>query len=455
MLHSPKETGLRTLVRAILNSDEVRSITTRKSKLTPPKLVRKADVTTAVLDMGEADIGGLLHAGTGTQPSFEWDFGDGTQKTTSSPFVSHDYSDALTADGEILQFKVRCRAVLDNVEVERSLTLHSAYAICRQRGTIVPPVKADIYAHKHYGSFFGEMLVTNLEQEPITLTAQAIVPLSENPDAQERPQFRALKTPIELPPDSRTVIGVYPPYRAPATQTLLNLGTAFAQQIPIADSSDAGDRTAHTESTARASSHARASTDLAATATPELSAGLAPALQSKGDVPRDAAGFTVYFAGQSADGTPVRFTHVFEIHMDERNKEPKLPGFEPPLLARKPWPWEEAEGQEYAVAERGTPDRPSGTGSDAAAGAPVRCVGVKRPGFGMRVTAPSRNQGRCADPVNQGGHPGCRERSRTGANGARERGICATGNHGVSGSDPVAGNVRHKRSARAGPGCRR
>jgi len=354
LLHSRKETGLRTLVRAILNSDHVRSITTRKSQLgARRKPVSKAEVTTAVFEVGGASISDLLQAATGIQPRFEWDFGDGTTKTTSSPFASHDYSEALTADDAILNFEVRCRAVLDNIEVKRSLVLHSAYVLCKERGTLVPPVKADIYAHKHFASFYGEMAVTNLEEEEITLTAQAIVPLTDNPNMPECPVFRQLKTPIHLPAGSTTIIGVYPRYRAPSSESLFNLGQAFEHLF--ARSSSSSSSTDEVRSAVKATKNQNLIGGISATAAAGIGASLFHELQSEGDVPRDAPGFTVYFAGESATGTPVRFTHVFEIHMDERNKEPKFPGVEPPLLTRRPWPWEEVM---EIVTQKGDPVLP-------------------------------------------------------------------------------------------------
>lgn len=355
LLHSRKETGLRTLVRAILDSEEMSKITTRKSKLAGRQPAGGAEVTTAVLDVGSADIGKLLQAAKGTRPSFEWDFGDGSTKTTTSPFVSHDYSGALSADGAILNFEVRCRAVLDNVEVRRSLVLHSAYVLCKQRGTIVPPVRADIYAHKQFASFYGEMQVTNLEAEPITLTAQAIVPLTDNSSAPERPVFRALTTPIHLPADSTTVIGVYPRYRAPATQALVNLHAAFEQQLSALSAAVAA-KPPQTRAAGNAAKKPEAAGELSAAAAAGMGASLIPGLQAEGDVPPEAPGFTVYFGGQTASGRPVRFTHVFEIHMDERNRQPKFPGFEPPLLTRRPWPWEEVmETIDEIVSQEGNP----------------------------------------------------------------------------------------------------
>jgi hypothetical protein len=326
LLESRKKTDQRTLVRAILGGDKVYSVTTQKSKLNRRKFVSKADVTTAVVDLGSADISDLLQAGQGKQPSFEWDFGDGTKQTTSSPYVMHDYSKALTADGEVLHFEVRCRAVLDNIEVARTLVLHSAYVLCKHRGTIVPPVKADIYAHKHFNSFYGMLEVTNLEEEPITITSQAVVPLTDNPDAQERPVFRNLKSHISLPPLSTAVVGVYPRYRSPMTHPLVTLSAGISPQVQ--SKVDVGLST-------------EVSRQVQTKGNIGLSKGLFQQLQSEGDVPRDAPGFTVYFAGQTASGTPVRFTHVFEIHMEARNKEPEFPGFKLPELGRRPWPWEE------------------------------------------------------------------------------------------------------------------
>ncbi|MCA9499523.1 MAG: hypothetical protein KC588_10055 [Nitrospira sp.] len=318
-----------TLARTIIDSEHVQSVTTRKTITNKQKFTtRRAEVTTGIVDMGTVDLSELFSNSGGSQASFEWDFGDGTKKTTTSPYVKHDYSHALTADDEVLYFDVRCRSVRDNIEVIRTLVLHSAYVLCKQHGTIVPPVKADIYAHKAIGSFHGVLEVTNLESVPVTITAQAIVPLTDNPDAQERPVFRNLKNPISLPPLSTTVVGVYPRYQSASSRGIANaLGS-----LNLSSSIGSVGSFRSLESISPVS------------VTPDLEvqgAGLVGKPQPDGDVPRDASGFTVYFAGQSADGTPVRFTHVFEIHMDERNKEPQWPEVDIPQLGRRPWPWEE------------------------------------------------------------------------------------------------------------------
>ncbi len=320
-----------TLARAIIGSDRAQSVTTRKSTINREKFVtRRAEVTTGIINLGDVDLDGLLGNRGGNNASFEWDFGDGTKKTTVSPHVNYDYSQALTADDEVLHFDVRCRSVRDNIEVTRTLVLHSAYVMCKQRGTIVPPVKADIYAHKAIGSFHGVLEVTNLDPVPLTITAQAIVPLTDNPNSLETPVFRNLKDPITLPPLSTTVLGVYPRYQssnAGLVASLNALGHNLSSAVsPVAISGDD-------------SVISRRSAAIPGVAI--KGAGIVKKPSFSGDVPKDAPGFTVYFAGRNPEDMPVRFTHVFEIHMDERNSEPEWPELEVPQLGRRPWPWEE------------------------------------------------------------------------------------------------------------------
>ncbi len=234
-------------------------VSTEKGILIGRGSLGPANTTNTVIDLGSADLRGQVKAirRAGLFSSFEWAFGDGKREVTNTPSVTHDYSNALTADDEILQFKVQCRAALDDITITRTLVLHSAYAICKRHGTIVPPVKADIYAHKQIQSFYGQLEVTNLESESLTITHQAIMPLSDDPGAAEIPSFIQITKPIIIPPDSITVIGVYPP-----------IGTSSTGNV----------------------------------------------------VPNDAPGFSVYFAGHSSiNNKPVRFTHVFEIPLSERD----------------------------------------------------------------------------------------------------------------------------------------
>lgn len=271
-IYRSREDIPRSLIKNIINNDGVRSIKVRNSKIRlRPRLFNEVEVTTSVFSIDSEQTSNPNQVTNANQTYFEWDFGDGTTTITRAPFVSHDYSEALTANDAILNFEVKCRVVFDNIEVKRSIALHSVYVLCKEQGTIVPLVKAGIYAHKQYlDSFYGEMEVTNLEEEVITLTKQAIVPLTDSPYTSETPNFRLLETPILMPANSKTVIGVYPSYRPPN--------------------------------------------------------------QSKGDVPPDATGFTVYFSGKSATGKPVRFTHVFEIPLDEQ----KIKWVDPKLLFPNP-----------------------------------------------------------------------------------------------------------------------
>jgi hypothetical protein len=61
-----------------------------------------------------------------------------------------------------------------------------------------------------------------------------------------------------------------------------------------------------------------------------------------GTVPSNAAGFTVYYAGSTQNGTPVRMSAIFEVPLAERDQDPEMPRprWDEILVART-WPWDE------------------------------------------------------------------------------------------------------------------
>jgi hypothetical protein len=61
-----------------------------------------------------------------------------------------------------------------------------------------------------------------------------------------------------------------------------------------------------------------------------------------GTVPSNAAGFTVYCAGSTQNGTPVRMSAIFEVPLAERDQNPQMPRprWDEILVART-WPWDE------------------------------------------------------------------------------------------------------------------
>ncbi|MBE7551550.1 MAG: hypothetical protein HS126_10805 [Anaerolineales bacterium] len=146
-------------------------------------------------------------------PCYEWDFGDGSMETTTVPTVTHDYSYALDTDHVTRQFHVRCRIVHNNFEVIRTLLIHSAYVLCKRHGTIVPPI--DVFpeiVENMFGTSSATMIVQNVEDTPLTITHEALVLLSNDPDALETPpSFVELGDPLILKPKSVTELAIIGP----------------------------------------------------------------------------------------------------------------------------------------------------------------------------------------------------------------------------------------------------
>jgi hypothetical protein len=142
--------------------------------------------------------------------SYKWDFGDGQTATTQSPTVAHDYFPAIQAGQLTHSFHVTCTISQDNMTIKRTLVLHSAYGLCRQAGTIVPPVTGDAYATFQHVGYSGSMVVHNLETSPITLDSMACIPLSKDATAAlPAPKFTKMQVPVVLAANSATGVGVY------------------------------------------------------------------------------------------------------------------------------------------------------------------------------------------------------------------------------------------------------
>ena len=201
---------------------------------------------------------GALAAGSAEIPaaavatSYTWDFGDGSPTvTTQSPTVTHDFFAAISGDAVEHFFDVSCRAAYDNVTVRRTIVLHSAYGMCKQLGTVVPPITgAPTYAPLATGSLIGStlpldgfsasMIVHNLEPGPIVLDSLAIVPLSDatsvNPPA---PQFVEMSTPQTIAAGSASALGAFVPFSAlslggpPANAFALYYSGSIAVGVPV------------------------------------------------------------------------------------------------------------------------------------------------------------------------------------------------------------------------------
>lgn len=170
-------------------------------------------VDRTVYDVRDTAIAAALAGLRAAMPArYEWDFGDGTSAVTSVPHVEHDYFFQLEHAARPRRFDVTCRIVHAGVEVKRTLNLTSAYALCRARGVVVPHSSSEIYAHKHWLGYQAAVTVYNVEDQPLTLTKQAIVAHADSPTAPETPKaFTALATPIVLPPRSSTTISITTP----------------------------------------------------------------------------------------------------------------------------------------------------------------------------------------------------------------------------------------------------
>lgn len=258
--------GVRGLTHAILTAIDREKIKLHASVV--PISTRKSHVFSATTKLTDAELNGSSTQPSGSAiPRYEWDFGDGQTAVTIGPTAVHDYFPLLDSDAGFAQMVVRCRVVHDSIEVRRTLTLHSAYALCKKRrGIISLPIETDVFASKSAfafedgGRFRAGATIFNLEKVAVTITHQALSEVTGDPASPETP-FRPveLASPIVIPPRSAAVIGAFVPMvLAPGTR-----GIRF-----------------------------------------------------------DAPGFVVSYAGHSADGTQVRFSGHFEVPLAERALRP-------------------------------------------------------------------------------------------------------------------------------------
>lgn len=260
---------------------------TEGMRATPKASTRRA--VAAIYDLTNVDLAGFFgNAVTAPPLVFEWDFGDGNVATTNTPVVSHDYFAAINHAAGVGQFVVTCHIKHAGITVRRTLTIYSAYAICKKTGTIVPHITADLFAHKKYTMLSGSFTVHNVEDKPLVLDRVSITPLSEDGDATALPRpYTMLGQVITVPARSASMISVNVPF---------------------------------------------------VTGTPQA-----------GELRFDVKGFTVLYAGTAGD-LPVRCGVTFDVPVAEWSKQPQPPKLikEPPLT-RKPWPWEIVEDTISAV----------------------------------------------------------------------------------------------------------
>ena len=124
-------------------------------------------------DSEGADSAALTTASMVT--SWTWDFGTGEMIQTTSPEVEYDFEAHLAVDQEHQLFDVRCDLALADgttTSVARTLSVVNAYAVCRARGVLAPPVTAVSTARKVLKTFQASAVVRNPEAFPVTLTSR-------------------------------------------------------------------------------------------------------------------------------------------------------------------------------------------------------------------------------------------------------------------------------------------
>ena len=210
-----------------------------------------------VLDLGDVDLRPAVD--DALAPEYHWDFGDGTRAVTETPAVAHDFFDGIDHERGYGSFHVRCFARQTGLTTTRTLTVYSAYSACKRLGTIVPRVIGDTFASKRYSLLSGRFTVQNVESVPLVLDSLSLTPLSDDPDALALPREPvALAQPIEVAPNSSTVIAVNVPIttRSPDAGHLrhdvpgfvaLYLGSAGALPVRVSATFEvpAGERGAH------------------------------------------------------------------------------------------------------------------------------------------------------------------------------------------------------------------
>lgn len=294
--------------KAVIRTENKRLINLRAKELTRSvKGVRavpntiKRRLITEIYDLSKIDIKKTLEEAKTDPIEFEWDFGDGNTATTRTPVVSHDYFAAIDHATGIGQFVVSCHVKHANLIIKRTLTIHSAYAICKGTGTVVPHVTADLYAQKRYNLLTGFFTVHNVENAPMVLEQVSVTPFAENGEEAALPNaFTRLERPITIAAKSSSRISVNVPF---------------------------------------------------VTNTPQA-----------GQLRYDVKSFSVVYAG-SVERYPVRCSAVFDVPAQEWNQKPR-PLFLPnlPDLERKPWPWEIVEGALSKITDPpGNPSQPGHT----------------------------------------------------------------------------------------------
>jgi len=251
-----------------------------------PRLATRR-VVGAVYDLTDIDLSGIFGKVVTDPPlEFEWDFGDGNVATTHTPVISHDYFAGINHAAGVGQFVVTCNVKHAGITIKRTLTIHSAYAICKATGTVVPHVTADLFAHKRYNMLTGVFTIHNVEDTPIVLDRVSITPTTMEEDIALPKPYINLDQPITISAHSTSMVSVNLP---------------FVKDNPQA-----------------------------------------------GQLLFNVRGFDVLYAGKTGD-LPVRCSATFDVPVAEWSKKPDLYLPDLPPIYRKPWPWELVEDALSAV----------------------------------------------------------------------------------------------------------
>lgn len=240
--------------------------------------------TATVFALGDLDVRKALEAqATEPEAQYEWDFGDGHTATTNSPSANHDYFRSIDHAKGHGQFVVTCHAAHSGTTVKRTLTIQSAYAMCKRTGTISAHVTADVFAHKRYAMISGAFTVDNVEDQPIVLDRVSLTAHTDEGETVSVPRpFVKLERAITIPAKSSSAVGVNVPFVVDAPKD--------------------------------------------------------------GELRFDARAFTALYAG-TCGRLQVRCSAVFEVPASEWDIRPERPQLRAaPSLAREPWPWDEVEG---------------------------------------------------------------------------------------------------------------
>ena len=111
----------------------------------------------------------------GTQ--YEWVFGDGLTETTSVPFISHSYEEALLPDREYHYFHVSVTLQLPDgtsLQTPATVSIWNAYAAGRRRGLIQPLLTYQQELTLSGEQLFGKYTLRNLEDSSIVFSDRQV-----------------------------------------------------------------------------------------------------------------------------------------------------------------------------------------------------------------------------------------------------------------------------------------